>query len=785
MTDGKHYGMTLAARGTQMQKALWLCSIVLLMLWGGAVPAPVAAQDTATLNGYVRDATTGETLLGANVLVQEAERGAATNNSGFYTLSGLEPGTYTVSASYIGYQRTETTVTLEPGDDRRLDLELPPEGVALDEVVVRDENEEEDRNLGVERVSTEFIQELPAVLEPDVFRSLQYLPGIKAASDFSSGLYIRGGSPDQTLILLDQTTVYNPSHFFGFFSTFNPDAIKDVQLYKGAFPAEYGGRIGSVVDIYNKDGNRRETKGGLSAGLLAARAYVEGPINHDEETDTAPGSYMVAARRSTLEPLLAVLRSADVEGIPDRFYFYDLNAKANYRLSDDDRVSLSVYGGQDQLDLQFLDDGQFDIAYGNRTLSANWTRLFSSQVFSSVTATASRYRSTPVANIAGTRFTQTNEVTDLSLKADVEYTPSPTHELKAGLWGGGLSFNLRNTFDGTETFQRRIESGYVSMFVQDTYRPTDTWRIRGGLRGTYFDQGQFWRLEPRLSVAYDIAPDVRLQAAYGRYYQFLTLESSELFTGFDSWLMTDEGVPPAFGDQWAAGVQTDWEDGWEVESEAYIRTMRSLFEQDPFLPDLSGLPYSETFRFGRGFAYGNEWIVRRNEGPVTGFAAYTLSRTERKFPDVNVSADGAPSFYVPKFDRTHDLNVVLNYDFSDRWRGTATFNYATGQPYTNPEFRYSLQDDPLQSDISTRDVLVSPFNADRLPAYHRLDIGVQRTGRFFGWADMELQFQLINAYARENVWFYLFEFEDDGTVTRNTVPQIPVPLPNIALTLTF
>ncbi|MES3629282.1 MAG: TonB-dependent receptor [Longimonas sp.] len=768
---------------------LYTCVLagVLLILAAGAAGAHAQASEapSAALNGYVRDATTGETLLGANVLVREAERGAATNNAGYYTIGNLAPGTYTVRASYIGYRSTEETVTLEAGEERRLDLELLPDDVALDQVIVEGDTEEADRTIGVERLSTDLIRELPAVLEPDVFRSLQYLPGIKAASDFSSGLYIRGGSPDQTLILLDQTTVYNPSHFFGFFSTFNPDAIKDVQLYKGAFPAEYGGRIGSVVDIYNKDGNRRETRGGLSVGLLASRAYVEGPYGVDEETDSAAGSYMVAVRRSTLEPLLAVLRGADVEGIPDRFYFYDINAKINYTLTDDDRLSLSVYGGQDQLDLEFLDDGQFDISYGNRTASANWTRLVSSRLFTSVTGTASRYRSTPVANIAGTQFTQSNEVTDVSLKADFEYTPTPEHEIKAGLWGGALSFDLRNTFDGIESFQRNIESGYLALFVQDTYRPTDAWRIRGGLRGTYFDQGNFWRLEPRLSVAYDLNPSLRLQAAYGRYYQFLTLESSELFTGFDSWLMTDDGVPPAFGDQWAVGVQTQWDGGWEVESEAYIRTMRDLFEQDPFLPDLSGLPYNETFRFGRGIAYGNEWIIRRNEGPVTGFVAYTLSRTERQFPDVNVNPQGQPNFYVPKFDRTHDLDVVLNYNLSDRWRATATFNYATGQPYTNPQFRYSLQDDPLQSDVSTRDVLVSPFNNDRLPAYHRLDLGVQRTGRFFGLADMELQFQLINAYGRENIWFYLFEFEDDGSVTRNTIPQIPVPLPNVALTLTF
>ncbi len=778
--------MTFVCAGVRHLSIVGRMAVGLLLLVGmaGGMALPSYSQ-SATVSGEVRDAVSGERLLGANVLAQEAERGAATNNAGFYTLGGLEPGTYTIRASYIGYRSTEETITLEPGEELRLDIELVPDDVNLEEVVVRDDAEEERRTLGVERLSTDLIRELPAVLEPDVFRSLQFLPGIQAASDFSSGLYIRGGSPDQTLILLDQTTVYNPTHFFGFFSTFNPDAIKDVQLYKGAFPAEYGGRIGSVVDIYNKDGNRRTREGGLSVGLLASRAYIEGPIQAEEDGELGRGSYMLAVRRSTLEPLLAVLRGADIEGIPDSFYFYDINAKVNYNLTDDDRLSLSVYGGQDELDLQFLDDGTFDIGYGNRTLSANWTRLISSRMFSTITATASRYQSTPAARIAGTEFGQENEVTDVSLKADIEYTPTPEHELKAGIWGGALSFGLSTRFDGNETFNRRIESGYISAFVQDTYRPTDDWRIRGGLRGTYFEQGNFWRLEPRISVAYDLTPSLRLQSAYGRYYQFLTLESSELFTGFDSWLMTDTGVPPAFGDQWAAGAQFQLDGGWEIESEVYVRTMRDLFEQDPFLPDLSGLDYSDTFRFGRGYAYGNEWIVRRNEGRLNGFAAYTLSRTERQFPDVNVDASGQPGFYVPSFDRTHDLDLVLNYELSSRWRATAAFNFSTGQPYTNPQFRYSLQDDPLGADGTTRDVLVSPFNNDRLPAYHRLDLGFTRAGRFFGIADLELQLQVINAYARENVWFYFFEFEDDGTVTRNTIPQIPVPLPNISLTFSF
>lgn len=253
-----------------------------LLLFALAAGPTVHAQDTASLNGYVRDASTGETLLMANVTLQRATpgaplRGAATNNAGFYTIAGLEAGTYAVVVSYLGYRTHTQELVLAAGEARRLDVDLRPDDLEAGEVVVTaDREEERERDIGAARLQAALVKQLPSVLEPDVFRSLQLLPGVKAASDFSSGLYIRGGSPDQTLILLDRTTVYNPSHFFGLFSTFNPDAIKDVQLYKGGYPAEYGGRLGSVVDIYNKDGNRQTTTGGLSVGLLASRAYVEG-----------------------------------------------------------------------------------------------------------------------------------------------------------------------------------------------------------------------------------------------------------------------------------------------------------------------------------------------------------------------------------------------------------------------------------------------------------------------------------------------------------------------------
>ncbi|MFB6249587.1 MAG: TonB-dependent receptor domain-containing protein [Salinibacter sp.] len=746
---------------------------------------PAAAQETASLRGYVRDASTGETLLQANVVVKETGEGTATNNAGYYTLSGLAPGTYTVVFSYIGFQTRTEGVTLEAGEERRLDVELTPAEVETDEVVVTGEgaNEEIERQIGSDRLRTATITELPSVLQPDVFRSLSLLPGVTTASDYSSNLYIRGGGPDQTLVLLDGTTVYNPTHFFGFFSTFNPDAIKDVQLYKGAYPAEYGGRLGSVVAIYNKDGNRRATTGGLSVGLLASRAYVEGP--YGGTGDDPAGSYMVAVRRSTLEPVLAVLRGTDADGIPKSFSFYDVNAKLNYDVGPDDKLSLSFYGGQDFLLIEPQTDTRFDVNYGNQTLSANWTHLFGDQVFSTVTLTGSRYRSTPVASIASTQFTQENGVRDLSLNADIEYTPNEHHTIKSGLRSSTLGFTLRETFGGTETFDQSITGQRVAVYAQDTYEPTSAWTLKGGLRGTYFSSGDFWRLSPRLSVDYTLTPSVQLQAAYGRYHQFLTLETSQLFTAFDNWLMSDTGVPPSSGDQVALGVKARLGAGINLEVEGYGRTMRNLFEQDPRLVDPAGVPYPERFRFGDGRAYGLEVLLRRQEGALSGFLSYTLSRTERRFPNVRVSERGEPQYYPPNYDRTHSLTLAVTYALSDHWTLSSTFNYNTGKAYTRPQLRYERVDSPFQSSSQRENVFISPFNGARLPAYHRLDVGVARTGRFFGIADYKVQLQAINAYARRNTWFYQYNTEPDGTIERTETPQIPVPIPNLALTLTF
>ncbi len=742
------------------------------------IPGFALAQSPASINGYVKDANTGETLISANVALQGTRKGTSSNASGYFNINGIEAGSYTLVASYIGYESYSREVELSPGENLRLNVELVPEGYQLEEVVVQSEREkEEQKDIGVSHVQTELIKKVPAVFQADVFRSLQLLPGVKASSDFSSGLYIRGGSPDQTLILLDRTTVYNPTHFFGFFSTFNPDAIKDIRLHKGGYPAEYGGRLGSVLTIYNKDGNRNEFEGSATLGMLASRFMVEGPYGK--------GSYMFAIRRSTLEPLLALLRQTE-DNIPENFYFMDLNGKVNLDADANNKFSLAFYSGMDNLSLPFGSDASISLNYGNQTLSTHWTHIFSNRVFGNLTLTGSRYFNFPSFSAGGTAFKRSNNIYDFSAKGDIEYTPDDRHEIKAGFWAGSMILKLEDVFDGEETFRSRIQSTYASLYLQDTWALSDQWELSPGVRLNSFSEGNFVRIEPRISVEYKPVEVIRLQAAYGRYNQFLTLISNEAFTGFDTWLTTDDGVPPSYGDQYVLGVKTQPWTGYGMDFEVYYRTMEDLFELDPFLPDVAGLDYDDLFRFGSGYAYGAEFFFEKRVGRLGGFLGYTYSITRRKYPGYNtpIGEPGRAQFYPPKYDRTHDVNLVLDYRLSGRWTATASFNYATGQAYTKPLGRTGAFDFPTSSRDHVYDqLIVGRVNASRLPAYHRLDISFSRKGTFFGIGESEWQFQLINAYSRRNIWFYNYDL-DENPVEREQVQLLPA-LPVISYTLNF
>jgi len=467
-----------------------------------------------------------------------------------------------------------------------------------------------------------------------------------------------------------------------------------------------------------------------------------------------------------------------VEGIPDGFHFYDLNAKLNVDLSASDQLSLGGYFGEDVLDLEIVTDTRLRLGYGNRTGSLGWTHVFSDQVFSSLTLTSSHYFSRPDFLIARTVISRDNQVDDVSAKADLEYAASDRLSLESGFWAGVFTFRLKDVFDGTENLSKRISAPYGAGYVQGSWRPYDDLTVLGGLRASWFGEGNHLRLEPRISVEYTTPPGLRLQAGYGRYAQFVTLISNEAFSGLDIWLTTADRVPPAYGDQFVAGVRGRLPGRWDLEIDGYYRTMRSIFQFDPFLVDVAGLPYDRLFLFGAGYAYGTEVLLARTVGRVNGQIGYTLGTTRRRFPSINEG-----EYYPPKYDRLHDLTAIMNLDLSRKWRLSTVFTYATGQAYTEPASQYRLVDFPLGgSDLTA---VISPFNAARLPAYHRLDIGLVNRGRFLGFADYELQLLVINVYARRNIWFYFFDFEDDGTASREEVPQIPIPVPNISFSLSF
>ena len=723
----------------------------------------------STLYGYVSDAASGETLLMANVVIEGTTTGVATNTVGYYTLSGLEAGTYNIIFSYIGYRSLVKEVVLAEGERMRLDVKLQEEAVMSEGVTVTAdrEDEEERLQLGIGRMPVRMVTQLPALFEADLFRSLQLLPGIKAASDYSSGLIIRGGSPDQTLVMLDRTTLYNPSHFFGLFSTFNPDAIKDVQIYKGNYPSRFGGRLGSVVDVYNKDGNREELQGKATLGLLASRISLEGPISK--------GSWMVAARRSTVEPILAALRQTE-EGIPDTFYFYDVNAKLNYDAGQKDRFSFGLYTGTDKLVMSPADDFDIDLPYGNRAANLTWTHIFSPDLFAHFTLTGSRYFNLPEIEIGGSTFKRTNTINEYAFRADIEYVPGKNHAFEGGFKGGELRFKLQDEGEGEGNFDLRTNTFYGTAYLQDTWKPSPFWTFKAGAHLQVFSISDHVSVEPRISAEYQPDPTLRFQAAYGRYHQFFTLASFFSNSALDIWLASGRGVKPSEGDQFGLGMKKLFAKGLRFDVEVYYRTMRDLFELDPRVLDPVGLEYGDYFHFGEGYAYGAELLLEKSEGDLTGFIGYTYGDTRRKFEDTN-----GGEYYPLRYDRTHEWNAVMNYRLTSTWGLTMAFSYATGQPYT-PALGRAQFDNPFYSDAVDQ-VIVGRVNASRLPGYHRLDLGFTRHGRFFNLGESELQIQVINAYNHRNVWFYEYDLETNP-VSIDPVRMLPL-LPNISYTVSF
>ncbi|GAB4374116.1 MAG: TonB-dependent receptor [Calditrichia bacterium] len=721
-------------------------------------------QATAgTIHGFVRDKDSREPIILANIWIEGSPLGTTTNMKGYYVLSSLEPGDYLIHFDYLGYQSVKKSLTLKDGEDIELNILLEEESLVGEEVVVTAEEDEDrlDIKPGQILVQVSQLRSIPQIAEPDLFRSIQMLPGVATLSDFSAGLYIRGGSADQNLILLDEIDVYNPNHMFGFFSTFNTDAVKSVELLKGGFPAQYGGRLSSVLNVHNKEGNREEFEGIARLSILGGSATLEGPWRK--------GSWMISGRRTYLD---LAARMVDFD-LP--YYFYDGHAKINYDINKNNQASISFYAGQDVLDLS-QDGTDIKLKWGNKTFSAQWMHLFSSKIFSHFVFAGSRFDSDTQVQFDEVSFGIFNEITDLSLKGTISYAPSIRHSLDLGFEGKILNFDLNYEVVGLD-YLNPFSSNYYALYVQDNLHFSTFNILQTGLRLEHYTSGAYTRLGPRLSWKRILTANSHFTLTYGRYSQFLNLVQQEGFSFADMWFPVDETFEPGSADHFIVGYSFDNQRTFSVNVEAYYKNYTNIAEFRIFRgadEQLDNQTAAQNFYKGSGFAYGGDIYVRNNFGGIQGWIGYSLSWTKKEVEGYNFGKE-----YYPTYHRLHTITAIQDYWLSRKWRINLAFKYGSGQPYTEATARYAV----LKPDGNIYYLpLEGEKNFHRLPAYHRLDLGIFYNTTFLKM-HTEMYFQLINVYNHKNVWFRRYKTYENPA-TRDDFHMLPL-LPTMGITFRF
>ncbi len=731
-----------------MKQRLPILIFIFSFLFAGSADLKSQEKQKFTISGYVKDAAAGEYSIGANVYIKELLKGANTNQYGFYSIT-VEKGTYHLVVSYLGYENFVQEIILDK--DTRLNVEMKLTVVAVQEIEVVSEKSDKNvsgTSIGTVSLDMQEIKKIPAFMgEVDVLKTIQLLPGIKSAGDGNTGFYVRGGGPDQNLILLDEAVVYNASHLLGFFSVFNGDAVKNITLIKGGMPAQYGGRLASVLDISMKEGNNKtfHTEGGI--GLISSRLTVQGPIKKDT------GSFIISARRTYIDAIAKPFAAAGSSLRNSGYYFYDLNAKVNYRLSDKDRIFASGYFGKDVLN--FIDKvGQFNlnVGWGNSTGVVRWNHLFNDKLFMNTSAIFSDYNFSFGAGQSGFEFKLNSGIQDWNGKVDFTYFPTLRHEIK---FGANYIFH---TFTPTSVSAKqgdiafdfgKVKKDYAheaAVYLSDDFEVTDKLKIDAGLRYSYFIQvGPFDRyvkdpfngltsniihygggqkvkdyggLEPRLNARYELNSKSSIKASYTYNLQYIHLASlSSISLPTDTWVPCSELVQPQKGTQYSFGYFRNFLDNmFETSVEVYYKELKNQIEyKDGALPgsDINDNADNQ-FVFGTGKAYGAEFFLKKRMGKFNGWVGYTLSYTTRQFPDLNLGRE----FYA-KYDRRHDVSVTASYDLSKKWTFAAIWVYSTGNAITVPTAYYII-DGNFVTEYGDR-------NAFRMPAYHRLDLSATLT----------------------------------------------------------
>ena len=754
------------------------------------------SQRNVTLSGYVSDLESDESLIGVSVLLPELNTGTITNEYGFFSLT-LPAGVYTVQIRYLGFETLTRELSLN--EDVNENFELTPQAEVLDEVIV-EENIEllnvRNPQMSVNKLAINTIKKIPAVLgEVDVIKSITLLPGVTNAGEGASGFNVRGGAADQNLILLDEAILFNSSHLFGFFSVFNPDAIKDIQLYKGGIPASYGGRASSVLNIYQKEGNRKkfESEGGI--GLISSRLLLEGPLKKEKS------SFLIGGRSSYAHLFLPLIESVD----NNKAYFYDLNTKLSYTLNDRNTIYLSGYFGRDVFDI----DNLFDLAYGNSVANFRWNHLFSNKLFSNLSLIYSDYDYTLDFGLA--EFDWNLGITNFNFKYDFKHYLNDKTKLEYGLNGIYYKFDpgfIQPTAESSPVQARKLENKFAfenAVYAGVSYQLSSKINLQAGLRlsnflrlgqkmNTYandnpllyiessqiyeeaqptgsvtYSKGEviksFTYPEPRFSMAYQLDSNQSFKLSYNRMAQYLHLISNTNSpTPIDVWAPSGKYIDPQLLDQVAVGYFKIFDNNrYNLEVEAFYKTIQNRLDYINGAELIANDAIEQILLTGQARAGGLEVLFRKNEGKLTGWIAYTLSRSEQQTPGRTPSEVGINygNWYATPYDKTHDISITTNYDLNKRWNLNANFIYQTGQPITYPNAQYQFSGFSIPNFESR--------NSSRLSAYHRLDVSAvyspkKRSG--------EWVFGIYNFYNRKNA--ASIRFQENLETGRNEALRLTI-----------
>ncbi len=775
-----------------------------------------------TLSGYLSDSETGEKLIGASVYDKKSLKGTSANIYGYYSIT-LPTDTYNIVFSYVGYSKIEKKVVLTSDTELNIDLSSSS---TLDEVkIVGDKMEKitETTKMGSINIPMKQIEKMPTFLgERDLIKVAQMLPGVQS-SEGSSGMYVRGGGPDQNLILLDGVPVYNVSHLFGFFSVFNSDAVSNVELIKGGFPARYGGRLSSVLDIRMKEGNTKKLSGTASIGLISSKLTLEGPLGSENT------SFIISGRRTYIDilaqPFIKIAaRNDGLESLSAGYYFYDFNAKINHKFSNKSRLYLSAYTGKDKAYIRSKDkySNSFESGYeeqnnklgwGNLTTALRWNYLLTPKLFSNVTLTYSQYKF-DVGIGYESEYTNSNDETnfeefsseyisgidDIGLRWDIDYLPSPNHFIRFGVsnifhkFTPGISSTKIAYDDFGESIDTTLSVGSdplrtseLGLYLEDDMKIGDKLKVNAGIHLAAFavDNQFYFNPQPRLAANYQVASNTSVKAGYSRMNQYIHLLTNVgIGLPTDLWVPVTDSIEPMIGNQYSIGLAQNLNNGFELSVEGYYKTMQNIIEyKDGVSFLLQADDWQNKVESGDGWAYGAEVFLQKKTGKTTGWLGYTLSWTNRQFENINFGEK-----FPYRYDRRHDVSFAIVHDFSKKFNMGLTWVFGTGNSVTLPVAQYGVADNPvsLSNNSFFGGNTIKHYegrNAYRMPSYHRMDVSfnfVKQKKR--GEAIWNISF--YNAYNRQNPFALYFGIDDRGGQVLKQISLFPL-IPSFAYTFKF